>query len=91
MSATASIAYGTSEARRAARERERERERERGRSPGERGKMRRRTGRDREEEKGRGRARTEPLGVEAVGELVNAQGNYARLAEITPRKIVMPA
>lgn len=32
----------------------------------------------------------EPLGVEPAGELVNAQGNYAGLAEITPRKIVIP-
>lgn len=32
----------------------------------------------------------EPLGVEGAGELVNAQGNYAGLAEITPRKIVIP-
>lgn len=39
---------------------------------------------------GQGERNDEPLGVEAAGELVNAQGNYAGLAEITPRKIVIP-
>jgi len=59
------------------------------RSPGERERHRgRRTGQTGER---KGERTTEPLGVEAVGELVNARGNYAGLAEITPRKIVMPA
>lgn len=39
---------------------------------------------------GGGEGNDEPLGVEPAGELVNAQGNYAGLAEITPRKIVIP-
>lgn len=42
-----------------------------------------------EEEEGEGE-NDEPLGVEAAGELVNAQGNYAGLAKITPCKIVIP-
>ena len=41
-------------------------------------------------EEGREGENDEPLGVEAARELVNAQGNYAGLAEITPRKIVIP-
>jgi len=37
-----------------------------------------------------GERNDEPLGVEPARELVNAQGNYAGLAEITLRKIVIP-
>lgn len=41
-------------------------------------------------EEGREGENDESLGVEAARELVNAQRNYAGLAEITPRKIVIP-
>lgn len=78
MSVTVSaIAYGTSEAGRAVL---------RKRSPGEwtgEGAARRRRWWE-------GERNDEPLGVEPAGELVNARGNYTGLAEITPRKIVIP-
>lgn len=51
------------------------------RSPGERKGGRRR-------ERGKN---DEPSGVEATGKLINAQGNYVGLAEITPREIVIPS
>lgn len=78
MSATASaIGYGTSEAGRAALLE---------RDPQVNGKEMpcARIG-----QRGKGK-NDEPSGVGAAGELVNAGGNYVGLAEITPRKIVMP-
>lgn len=81
MSATVSaIAYGTSEAGRAVL-RERSPGEWKGEGAGEETMLR---------DEGRGRM-TSPWGSEQPArELVNAQGNYAGLAEITPCKIVIP-
>lgn len=88
MSATVSaIAYGTSEAGRAVL-------RERERDPQVNGEEKVLRGDDAGRDEGRcggGRRMTSPWGSEQPErELVNAQGNYAGLAEITPCKIVIP-